>query len=46
MKILIIALAILARTVLCDENDKEHEEKVEVELGTVIGIDLGTTYSW
>ena len=24
----------------------EEEEKKESELGTVIGIDLGTTYSW
>lgn len=49
MRFLIIALAILARTVWSDEDDKgweEKPEKPEVELGTVIGIDLGTTYSW
>ncbi|XP_037041962.1 endoplasmic reticulum chaperone BiP-like isoform X2 [Bradysia coprophila] len=45
MRFPIIVLAILARTVLSDEDEKRWEEKVDVELGTVIGIDLGTTYS-
>ena len=36
---------LLATYVRCDEKESEDEEK-ESEVGTVIGIDLGTTYSW
>lgn len=48
----IIVLVILANVVIGEEPQKEEfnlgEEKKEqqIELGTVIGIDLGTTYSW
>lgn len=37
----LLALAILVVAVYAD--DKKEKEK---EIGTVIGIDLGTTYSW
>lgn len=37
----LLALAVLAVAVYAD--DKKEREK---EIGTVIGIDLGTTYSW
>lgn len=50
MKTLIV-LAILAKIVLGEDgnDDKiqdEYKDQVDVDLGTVIGIDLGTTYSW
>lgn len=49
MKIYIV-LVVLANIVLGEEPQKEDinldEEKKQIELGTVIGIDLGTTYSW
>lgn len=40
MKIFIV-LTILAKIVLGEETKED-----EIQLGTVIGIDLGTTYSW
>lgn len=45
MKILIV-FAVLAKIVLSDESFDTFDEKEEIQLGTVIGIDLGTTYSW
>ena len=41
MKLFVVALATLC---LAFAEDEKKEEKDEV--GTVIGIDLGTTYSW
>ena len=41
MKFFVVALA-----TLCVAFAEEGEEKKEKEVGTVIGIDLGTTYSW
>ena len=38
----LIALAALVAFVIADDTAKEREEKY----GTIIGIDLGTTYSW
>ncbi len=46
MRVLIV-LAVLTKIALgVEEDDKRWEEQVDVDLGTVIGIDLGTTYSW
>lgn len=39
MKLLGILLLVIASTFADDDDKKE-------EVGTVIGIDLGTTYSW
>ena len=36
----LVCLSVLVRS------DEEKEDKKEADLGTVIGIDLGTTYSW
>ena len=41
MKLFLVALCALS-VVLCEEEKKEEKKDV----GTVIGIDLGTTYSW
>lgn len=41
ISILLISLCLLAVRVTPAEEEEEKEE-----LGTVIGIDLGTTYSW
>lgn len=43
MKILVI-LAVAVGIARSNEVKEEVEE--EIQLGTVIGIDLGTTYSW
>jgi len=40
MKFLAIASLCLAGLILADDKDKADD------VGTVIGIDLGTTYSW
>ena len=40
MKFLAIASLCLAGLILADDNDKADD------VGTVNGIDLGTTYSW
>jgi len=42
--VLLCSLCLLAVRVAPAE--EEEEEKEKEELGTVIGIDLGTTYSW
>ncbi|XP_052790013.1 endoplasmic reticulum chaperone BiP-like [Mya arenaria] len=39
------ALLLLAATVRADDDDEEQEKKEKIDVGTVIGIDLGTTYS-
>lgn len=45
MRILtILFLIVLIRLIPAADDEKEEEKKEEV--GTVIGIDLGTTYSW
>lgn len=41
MKLLWVVM-LVAGTVLADADDDEKKESV----GTVVGIDLGTTYSW
>lgn len=41
MKLLWVAM-LVAGTVFADADDDEKKESV----GTVVGIDLGTTYSW
>jgi len=40
MKLLWIALLVVGTTVFADDDDKRES------VGTVVGIDLGTTYSW
>ena len=40
MKFLAIACLCLAGLILAEEKEKDND------VGTVIGIDLGTTYSW
>ena len=40
-------LLVVACSVHCEEEKKEEKEKDKKDsFGTVIGIDLGTTYSW
>lgn len=40
-------LAFVGSLVLVNADDKEKkDEKKKENVGTVIGIDLGTTYSW
>ena len=39
-ELLLISLAVVAVAVAKDEKEKNKD------IGTVIGIDLGTTYSW
>lgn len=36
----------LVSSVFCDEEDSGKTKKEKDNVGTVIGIDLGTTYSW
>lgn len=40
MKLLCVAALLLVGTVFADDDDKREN------VGTVVGIDLGTTYSW
>ena len=42
-RVLLTALAVLAISHVSVSEEKTDKEK---DLGTVIGIDLGTTYSW
>ena len=47
MKLLLVTLFVLFA--LCSAEEKKEEEKKDDKkeaIGTVIGIDLGTTYSW
>ena len=42
-----VLLLVVACSVYCEEEKKEEKEKEKKDaIGTVIGIDLGTTYSW
>lgn len=41
----IFYLAVVAATALLVHCEEEKEEKKETKYGTIIGIDLGTTYS-
>jgi len=36
----------LVSSVFCDDEDSGKTKKEKDNVGTVIGIDLGTTYSW
>jgi hypothetical protein len=40
------ARLVLLLLVISLSNAKEEKSEKEKEIGTVIGIDLGTTYSW
>lgn len=40
------ALTLVSSLLLVSGEDKKKEEKDKKDVGTVIGIDLGTTYSW
>lgn len=40
MKLLGLVLLVVASTVFADDDEKRDN------VGTVVGIDLGTTYSW
>ena len=40
-----VALLCVVVSVIAEESEKP-KDKAKEELGTVIGIDLGTTYSW
>lgn len=42
----ICALALASSLILVSGEDKKKDEKDKKDVGTVIGIDLGTTYSW
>lgn len=43
----LFTLALASSLVLAEEEKKKDDKKTEKEkVGTVIGIDLGTTYSW
>lgn len=44
---LLLAL-VISTVVVCAKKDKDDDEgeKKKSDVGTVIGIDLGTTYSW
>ena len=44
LNLLVLALASNLLIVHCEE--KKNEDKDKKDVGTVIGIDLGTTYSW
>lgn len=50
MKLLLcasVALLLIGSSVMAkDEKEGEKEKKDKENMGTVIGIDLGTTYSW
>ena len=42
-----VLLLVVACSVYCEEEKKDEKEKEKKDaIGTVIGIDLGTTYSW
>ena len=41
-----VSLLCIAAFVVAEEAEKTEKDKAKEELGTVIGIDLGTTYSW
>ena len=41
----LIGVTLLCAFLIASAEDKTNEKKKE-EYGTVIGIDLGTTYSW
>lgn len=41
----LIGVTLLCAFLIASADDKSNEKKKE-EYGTVIGIDLGTTYSW
>ena len=43
MKLLVVLSTAVLLAVLCNAAEEENGKK---EVGTVIGIDLGTTYSW
>ena len=40
------ALALASSLLLVSGEDKKDEKADKKDVGTVIGIDLGTTYSW
>lgn len=40
------ALALASSLLLVSGEEKKKDEKDKKDVGTVIGIDLGTTYSW
>lgn len=40
------AVALASSLLLVSGEDKKKDEKDKKDVGTVIGIDLGTTYSW
>lgn len=40
------ALALASSLLLVSGEEKKTDEKDKKDFGTVIGIDLGTTYSW
>jgi hypothetical protein len=44
--LLYLGLAILLVTWVRADNDDGEKKKDKESVGTVIGIDLGTTYSW
>ena len=47
MKKVFLMLLAVTCTVYCAEKDDKKDDKDKKEnFGTVIGIDLGTTYSW
>ena len=46
MKFLTFGCLFLTAAVVLSSAEEEKAEEKESELGTVIGIDLGTTYSW
>jgi hypothetical protein len=39
-------IAICVMSALSEEEEKKDTPKKETKYGTIIGIDLGTTYSW
>lgn len=43
MKVCLLLLAVVAFVSLSHGEEKKEKDK---DIGTVIGIDLGTTYSW
>lgn len=45
-KLLYLGLAILLVTWVRADDDEGEKKKDKESVGTVIGIDLGTTYSW
>lgn len=45
-KLIFLGLAILLVTWTRADDDEGEKKKDKESVGTVIGIDLGTTYSW